>query len=76
VALDAGAAERHHGLRHVERNEGALRRLGGFDMGDRRKISLAGSSAKVLSSNWPSVAGIDIADHGDPQRVLASTRLT
>ena len=37
VALDAGAAERHHGLRHVERNEGALRRLGGLDVGDRRQ---------------------------------------
>jgi hypothetical protein len=35
VALDAGAAEHHHGLRHVERNERALRRLGGLDVGDR-----------------------------------------
>ena len=34
------------------------------------RLALAGKPPKVLSSNLPSVAGVDIADHGDPQRIL------
>jgi hypothetical protein len=40
VPANTGAAERHHGLRHVERDEGALRRLGGLDFGNRRQTGL------------------------------------
>ena len=70
LPLDAWAAERHHGLRHVERNEGALRRPGGFDLGDRRQASLGGQGAEGLVEQLAERGRIDIADHGNPQRIL------
>jgi len=41
-AFDARPAEHHHRLRHVERDEEALRRLGGLDVGDRGELGLGG----------------------------------
>ena len=70
MALDAGAAEGDHGLRHVERHEGALRRLGGLDVGDRREVGLGRQSAKGLVEQLAERGRIDVADHRDLQRVL------
>ena len=70
VAPDAGAAERHHGLRHVERNERALRRLGGLDVGDRRQAGFGRQAAEGLVEQLAERVGIDVADHRDLQRIL------
>ncbi len=67
VAANAGAAERHHGLRHVERHERALRRLGGLDLGDRRQAGLGRQCAECLVQQLAERVGVDIADHGDAQ---------
>ena len=48
----------------------ALRRLGGLDVGDRRQAGLGRQSAKRLIEQFAERSGIDIADHGDPQRIL------
>jgi len=70
VALDAGAAERHHGLRHVERNEGALRRFGRLDIGHRGEAGLGRQCAERAVEQFAERGRVDIADHRDPQRIL------
>ena len=69
VALDAGAAKHHHGLRHVERNEGALRRPGGFDIGHRGQAGAGRQAAEGLVEQLAERGRIDIADHGNSKRV-------
>ena len=70
VALEAGAAEHHHGLRYIERNERTLRRFGGVDVGHRRKAGFGRQSAERLIEQFAERGRVDIADHGNLQCVL------
>ena len=44
--------------------------LAGLDVGDRHRLALAGSSPKVLVEQLAERGGVDVADHGDLQRIL------
>jgi hypothetical protein len=55
--------------------ENALRRLG-CPTSATGAAGLGRQSAKRLIEQFAERSGIDIAHHGDPQRILASTRRT
>jgi hypothetical protein len=70
MAHHPSAAEGDGRLRHVERNERALRRPGHLHVGDRRQARLRRQVAEGLVEQLAERCRIDVADHGDLQRIL------
>ncbi len=70
AALHARAAEGDDGLRHVEGHEGALRRLCGLDVGDRREVGLGGQAAEGVVEQLAEGCRIDVADDCDLEPIL------
>ena len=70
VAPEARPSESHHCLRHVEWNERALRRLGGFDVRNRCKAGVGWQSAERAVEQPAERGRVDISDNGDLQGIL------